>query len=199
MPPHRITLHCCTTLHATGTPRSKGGEGVQRGGAGREGPGDGSSRDKENPNDDDDHDGDLTRGTNGGGADVGKGGHGHKGAAGSSDGAGAHAVDNGEAMAMEVDAGEGEGDSRERGNPQGFGQENGGQAGAVAANGEGGLSRDGDEGLFKGGMRECGEIPEGDVAVLTNHHSEVSCALAFGPRCLFCFVDSKVSCLCLLL
>lgn len=73
-------------------------------------------------------------------------------------------------MAMEVDTAEGE----ERGGAAGFGQENGGQAGA-AANGEvGGIRRDGDDGVFKGGTRECGEIPEGDVAVLTNHHSEVS-------------------------
>lgn len=146
-------------------------ERAQRGGGGREGiRGDG----RDGPND-----GDLARGPNGGQDSSGKGGHGHNkgGAAGGAAGSGsANVVDNGAvmAMAMEVDTGE------ERGPDAAFGQENGGAgggqagagatAGAVGAvNGDGSMRRDGDEMGFKG----CGEIPDGDVAVLNNHHSEV--------------------------
>lgn len=91
-------------------------------------------------------------------------------------------MDNGAVMsvAMEVDTGQ----ERERGpDAAAFGQENGGVAGsgqaggaataaaAAAANGEGGMRKDGDDMGFQG----CGEIPDGDVAVLNNHHSEVRC------------------------
>lgn len=85
-------------------------------------------------------------------------------------------ADTGEAM--EVDTGE----------ERGYGEENGGvgaavaggvAAGTVAANGEGGMGISIGDGL-KGGPAGCDEIPDGDVAVLNNHHSEVSLSVA--PR-----------------
>ncbi|CAM9408411.1 unnamed protein product [Pylaiella littoralis] len=116
----------------------------------------------------------LARGPSGGQDSSSKGGHWHNkvGAAGGAVGSGgANLVDTGAvtAVAMEVDTGE------ERGPSAAFGQENGGagsgQAGGTvaAANGEGGMRRDVDGMGFEG----CGEIPDEDVAVLNNHHSEV--------------------------
>ncbi|CAB1113606.1 unnamed protein product [Ectocarpus sp. CCAP 1310/34] len=81
----------------------------------------------------------------------------------------ANMADTGEAM--EVDTGE----------ERGYGEENGGAgaaaaggvaAGTVAANGEGGMGISTGDGL-EGGPVGCDEIPDGDVAVLNNHHSEV--------------------------
>ncbi|CBJ29893.1 conserved unknown protein [Ectocarpus siliculosus] len=144
-----------------------GGEGFHRGGReGATGGGGGGSAAGDRSHNDD-HTG---RETNGGADASGRvGGHGHKGAAAGAAAGGANMANTGEAM--EVDTGE----------ERGYGEENGGAgaaaaggvaAGAVAANGEGAMGISIGDGL-KGGPAGCDEIPDGDVAVLNNHHSEV--------------------------
>lgn len=105
-------------------------------------------------------------------------GHARAPSAGALGAAGAGGGENGEAM--EVDTGE-EGED-------GFGRENGGigQAGAVAgAVGAGAANGDGSGGALRkdedGVLATAEEIPEGDVAVLSNHRSEVS-AFVFRGR-----------------
>lgn len=94
--------------------------------------------------------------------------------------------ENGEAM--EVDTGE-EGDD-------GFGQENGGAGPAgsgmavAVPNGDAGASR------FEDGLlSRTDEIPEGDVAVLNNHHSEVSFELVVYSFFLFTADRHIVGCM----
>lgn len=102
---------------------------------------------------------DAPRGNGGRGVDA--KGHGRGAASSGALGGSAGVGENGEAM--EVDTGE-EGDDR-------FGHQNGGvgQAGVgSAANGDVGLRRDADDLLY-----DAEEIPDGDVAVLNNHRSEV--------------------------